>query len=234
MAKNYLYYHYNTYFDISNDSMENSISKIPAKTSERSASKSVRFTEETDKKFEHIAEKLGRNKQEVFAQMVDYFYKSKKDPSDLNDELLKKEISAGISRLISFIKTQEKDTLSPMLAEVREGSRQTTHFGKNLVDLVGQLGDDWMQYRQEFAHLYWQRTEGTQSKHGGQIVAMGKELTAIRQGMHTLGQREEALKTAFKALLESYMGKREQLNSLTQGKALKELQESTLQSIKAL
>lgn len=203
-------------------------------TSERSASKSVRFTSETDKKFEHIAEKLGRNKQDVFAQMVDYFYKSKKDPNDLNDELLKKEISAGISRIISFIKTQEKDTLSPMLAEVREGNQQTTHFGKHLVDLVTQMGTDWMLYRQEFERLYWHRSEGNKSTHGGQIIAMSKELVAIREGMQKVSQREAALKAAFQSLLESYMSKREQLNSLTQGKALKELQEATLQRIKAL
>jgi hypothetical protein len=40
-----------------------------------------------DEKFEKIALKLGRTKRQVFIQMVDYFYKSKKVPSDLNDEL---------------------------------------------------------------------------------------------------------------------------------------------------
>ena len=41
--------------------------------------KSVRYPEVTDQKFEKIALKLGRTKRRVFIQMVDYFYKSKKD-----------------------------------------------------------------------------------------------------------------------------------------------------------
>jgi hypothetical protein len=55
--------------------------------------KSVRYPEVTDQKFEKIALKLGRTKRQVFIQMVDYFYKSKKDPMDLNDELLKNTLA---------------------------------------------------------------------------------------------------------------------------------------------
>ncbi len=51
--------------------------------------KTVRFTEGTNDKFSKLALKLGRDKRIVFEQMVDYFYKSKKDPADLNDDLLK-------------------------------------------------------------------------------------------------------------------------------------------------
>src|SRR5690606_37779993 len=46
-----------------------------------------------------------------------YFYKSKKDPSDLNDEVLKKEIANGIARIISFIRVQDKDFLLPLITE---------------------------------------------------------------------------------------------------------------------
>jgi predicted DNA-binding protein len=57
--------------------------------------KSVRFPEAVDERLTLLARKLGRTKREVVMQMVDYFYKSKKDPADLNDEVLKKEIFFG-------------------------------------------------------------------------------------------------------------------------------------------
>jgi hypothetical protein len=43
--------------------------------------RSVRYPLLVDQKFEKIALKLGRTKRQVFIQMVDYFYKSKKDPA---------------------------------------------------------------------------------------------------------------------------------------------------------
>jgi hypothetical protein len=47
--------------------------------------RSVRYPLLVDQKFEKLALKLGRTKRQLFIQMVDYFYKSKKDPVDLND-----------------------------------------------------------------------------------------------------------------------------------------------------
>src|SRR3546814_18793073 len=82
--------------------------------------KSVRYPLAVDQKFEKVALKLGRTKRQIFIQMVDYFYKSKKDPADLNDEVLKKELSSGIHRIISFIRQQETDLLAPIYSEVQE------------------------------------------------------------------------------------------------------------------
>lgn len=85
--------------------------------------KSVRFPEAVDERLTLLARKLGRTKREVVMQMVDYFYKSKKDPADLNDEVLKKELSSGISgisRILSFIRKQEGDMLVPMYSAMEE------------------------------------------------------------------------------------------------------------------
>jgi len=57
-------------------------------------SKSVRFPKEVDERLSLLARKLGRTKREVVMQMVECFYKSKKDPTDLNDEVLKKNSQA--------------------------------------------------------------------------------------------------------------------------------------------
>ena len=76
--------------------------------------RSVRYPVVVDQKFEKIALKLGRTKRQVFIQMVDYFYKSKKDPMDLNDELLKNTLLKNHQQYIGFIKTQENILLVPM------------------------------------------------------------------------------------------------------------------------
>ncbi len=80
--------------------------------------KSIRYPVTVDEKIEKLALKFGRTKRLLFIQMVDYFYKSKKDPTDLNDDVLKKEIANGISRIISFVKKQENDFLLPFLNDI--------------------------------------------------------------------------------------------------------------------
>ncbi|GAC1307544.1 MAG: hypothetical protein NVSMB24_19590 [Mucilaginibacter sp.] len=51
--------------------------------------KTIRFPVKTDEKLQTIANKSGLTKLDFFIYMVNYFYKSKKDPIDVNDELLK-------------------------------------------------------------------------------------------------------------------------------------------------
>lgn len=55
--------------------------------------KTVKFSKKTDEKFIAISRALGRSKRELFSQMVDFFYKNKKDPTDLNDDILKNTLS---------------------------------------------------------------------------------------------------------------------------------------------
>ena len=80
--------------------------------------KSIRFSTSVDEKLNILSRKLGRSKKQVLAQMVDYFYSTKKDPIDLNDEMLKKEITSGISKIISFYRQQENDLLVPQYETV--------------------------------------------------------------------------------------------------------------------
>ena len=80
--------------------------------------KSIRYPVTVDDKLEKLTLKFGRTKRLFFIQMVDYFYKSKKDPSDLSDEVLKKELINGVSRIISFIRQQESDFLMPILSDI--------------------------------------------------------------------------------------------------------------------
>ena len=201
------------------------------------ATKSVRFNPNTDLKFSKLSEKLGRSKQELFGQMVDYFYKSKKDPGDLNDELLKKELGQGINRIISFIKTQEKEALTPIMAEGRELQR-------NLTFLMGQVYqffnvdpkniargfylDSQRERQQEAAGLLkkQQDLEQQQKNIAAELQKLLSETRTYQDGVKSHRTSKTALKAKFRAILDSYIQQRDALNTLTQGRAVKDLQEN--------
>jgi hypothetical protein len=77
--------------------------------------KTIRFPVTADSKLQKMAEKCGLTKIDFFIAMVDYFYKSKKDPRDLNDELLKKELVKRSDNIIGFIRTLEDQLLKPLV-----------------------------------------------------------------------------------------------------------------------
>ena len=80
--------------------------------------RTIKYNTQTAVKMDKIAQKLGRPNRLVFAQMVDYFFRSKKDPLDNNDELLKNTLLKQHKDYIGFIKTQENDLLIPIKREV--------------------------------------------------------------------------------------------------------------------
>ena len=80
--------------------------------------KTIRFPVETDDKISKLAGKFGRNKLQLFGQMVEYFYRTKKDPADINDELLKNTLIKNHDTYIRFIRAQEERMLIPIKTEV--------------------------------------------------------------------------------------------------------------------
>lgn len=80
--------------------------------------RTIKYNTQTAVKMDRIAQKLGRPNRLVFAQMVDYFFRSKKDPLDINDELLKNTLLKQHKDYLGFIKTQENDLLIPIKREV--------------------------------------------------------------------------------------------------------------------
>lgn len=76
--------------------------------------KTVKFSKATDERFSKISQALGRSRRELFVQMVDYFYKTKKDPTDLNDDALKSTLTRSHKTYVGFIKNQEDLLLIPM------------------------------------------------------------------------------------------------------------------------
>jgi predicted RNA-binding protein YlxR (DUF448 family) len=188
---------------------------------------------------------LGRSKQELFGQMVDYFYKSKKDPGDLNDELLKKELGQGINRIISFIKTQEKEALTPIMADGRELQR-------NLTFLMGQVYQFFNVDPKNIARGFYldsqrerakentdlvQKQEALEKQQKEMVVELKKLLSETRtyqDGVKSHQEGKNALKAKFRAILDSYIQQRESLNTLTQGRVVKDLQEQSRSQVENL
>ena len=64
----------------------------------------------------------------LFDKMVDYFHRTKKDPSDIKDELLKNSFAKSHKAYTSFIKTQEtllsilmKEAMGKMISNQKDG-----------------------------------------------------------------------------------------------------------------
>ena len=80
--------------------------------------KTLRFSDDTGEKLGKLAEKFGRGKQVFFEQMVEYFHRTKKDPIDINDEILKNTLVKNHDTYIRFIRAQEEKILIPVKTEV--------------------------------------------------------------------------------------------------------------------
>ena len=176
--------------------------------------KSVRYPVATDVKLDKIALKLGRTKKTTVIQMVEYFYRSKKDPLDLNDELLKKELVNGNNRIIGFFKTQEKDFLLPIFTDA--GTLVT--IAKQHTLYIKDIGRHMVQDLENAKKL----AEGMNTLQRG-----------IAKTQTYLGDKA-LLKSRFSKLLEYYITQRESVGWTTANVKKEELQAHVRQSLQNL
>ena len=143
-----------------------------------------------------MCDKCGLTRIEFFVAMVDYFYKSKKDPRDLNDELLKKELVKRSDNIISFIRTQESDLLIPIK---KDGERQLKVQSK----LLDVFNNELLPHakRQEA----FNKEEVKVLNEIWQHLMVGKQATVDR----------EKLKKHFSEILEKYIAARDQMGMMT-------------------
>lgn len=153
--------------------------------------RSVRFSGQVDERLNKLALKLGRTKRLLVIQMIDYFYRSKKDPADLHDEMLKKELSAGVSRILSFIRQQESDLLAPMYAETVKALKILVHQESD----ISQIRNIQME---------------TAQKHG-EYLQWFQGIAALLKKMHETQEDRKVLKKKVKEILEYYIAGRELL-----------------------
>lgn len=175
---------------------------------------SIRYPQEVDIKLEKLAQNLHRSKKDIFCQMVDYFYRSKKDPADPADEMLKKELSYGISRILSFIRQQEKDFLLPLFSDAGLLKATTNRQMKVLEGIA--------------RHLL------TESERTGSIVQHNEHLLKGVKILLSKQKEKELLKQQFSELLEYYIAQREEMGWATSNVKKEELTEHIRKSLKNL
>lgn len=166
--------------------------------------RSVRYPVPVDQKFEKIALKLGRTKRQVFTQMVDYFYKSKKDPLDLNDELLKNTLMKNHQQYISFIKSQENMLLIPMKTEM---DRVSVSQGK----IIDRFNTQILKANTDLLN--------NQNTLDQKLNAIGISMESMQKGLKS----KEALKSQFLHILDNYIKSRDAFGMMTSGREKEEL-----------
>ncbi|WP_154647952.1 BfmA/BtgA family mobilization protein [Pedobacter arcticus] len=177
--------------------------------------KTIRFPLKTDEKLKKIAFKLGRTKVDTFMQMVDYFYSCKKDPNDINDELLKNTLLKNHKDYIGFIKTQESELLIPI-------KRDADRMIKGLQLLTNHFTEDILvQNRKTQDHQQHQKSESEENR---------KLMIKISQSMST----KENLKSQFLYIFNNYVTARDAFGMMTSAKDKAELSQTTIANIKML
>ncbi|QTE41502.1 BfmA/BtgA family mobilization protein [Mucilaginibacter rubeus] len=161
--------------------------------------RSVRYPILVDQKFEKIALKLGRTKRQVFIQMVDYFYKSKKDPIDLNDELLKNALMKNHQQYIGFIKSQENMLLIPMKTEMDRVSVSQGQIIERFNTQILKANTDLL---------------NNQHTQDGKLNAIGIIMDTMQKGLKS----KEALKSQFLHILDGYIRSRDAFGMMTSGR----------------
>nr|WP_294793992.1 BfmA/BtgA family mobilization protein [uncultured Mucilaginibacter sp.] len=177
--------------------------------------RSVRYPLITDQKFEKIALKLGRTKRQVFIQMVDYFYKSKKDPMDLNDDMLKNTLMKNHQQYIGFIKTQENMLLVPMKALL-------DRIGESQRQVIDRFNTEVLEHNVEVLSNQHEQAE---------VFLQIRELMEAIMKMQKSG---EALKAQFMAILEGYISSRETFTLMTSGREKEELINAVKAQVRSL
>lgn len=158
--------------------------------------KTIRFPVKTAEKLQTIANKCGLTKLDLFIYMVDYFYKTKKDPRDLNDEMLKNAINRKTDNIVAFIRTQEQELLIP----IKKESQRLRNTQQDILTLFNQ---------QIITHNKQQK-----ETLAAQVVSINRIVEFLgRMDMAQLDKNK--LKKKFSDLLENYIRQREQLGMMS-------------------
>lgn len=156
--------------------------------------KSLRFSVETDIKLGNLAIKYGYSKFQFFNQMVEYFHKTRKDPADVTDELLKRTLSRNHDAYTSFIKTQEKILLIPIHQSVERMIRNQEQIVKYFNEQVLGANKELLKYQQN-------------------QTAKIKQTDDVLKLVYESLQTRKKLKAHFITIFEDYVKNREQMGA---------------------
>ncbi len=151
----------------------------------------VKYPASLDTKFAKIALTLALTKRELFIKMVEYFYRTKKDPADINDELLKTSLAKSHKAYTSFIKTQEQLLLIPMKESMDK-------MISNQKDIVKYFNEQVVNANKSI--LKGQQEQMTRLQETEKLISKAME-------------NKENLKTSFLQILNGYIRNREDLGA---------------------
>jgi hypothetical protein len=177
--------------------------------------RSVRYPLPVDEKLVKIALKLGRTKRQVFIQMVDYFYKSKKDPLDLNDELLKNALMKNHKDYIGFIRKQEDMLLIPIKTEM-------DRMVASQIKIIDRFNGEVLKHNVDVLNK--------QNVHDQKLSAIALMMETIQKSLKS----KEQLKMQFLHILDSYIKSRDTFGLMTSGKEKEELISTTKAQVSLL
>ena len=175
----------------------------------------IKFNGQTASKMDRIALKLGRSKRLLFSQMVDYFYRSKKDPLDVNDELLKNMLVKNHQKYIGFIKAQEEMLLIPAkmeMSRISESQRQ----------IIDRFNKEVLKHNVDVLN-----NQNTLAKAFGES---GKILNTILDSLNS----KQALKAQFTFILDNYIRSRDSFGMMTSAREKEDLIALTKELIRLL
>lgn len=151
----------------------------------------VKYPASLDIKFTKVATSLGLTKRELFIKMVEYFYRTRKDPADINDEQLKSSLAKNHKAYTSFIKTQEQLLLIPM-------KESMDRMISNQKDIVKYFNEQVVNANKTI--LKNQKEQATKLQETEKLI-----LKAI--------ENKERLKANFLQMLNGYIKNREELGA---------------------
>jgi len=151
----------------------------------------IKYPAILDAKINKLSLSLGLTKRALLIKMVDYFYRTKKDPADHNDELLKNTLNKSHKAYTSFIKAQEQLLLIPMKESMDK-------MISNQKDIVKYFNEQVLNANKTILKNQVEQTAKLQQME--QIL--GKSL-----------ENKEKLKSIFLQILNHYITSREELGA---------------------
>lgn len=173
--------------------------------------KSIRFSNAINEKLLGLAGRLGVTKTGLLIQMVEYFYRTKKDPADINDELLKSSLAKSHKTYMGFIKAQEDLLLIPM-------KQSMDKMIANQKDIVKYFNEQVLGANKVLL------------KNQNDLQQVHHETEKLMKLIYSGLEQKERLKSKFLQILVSYSKSREELGSF-KGKEKEELLEQTKRQI---
>jgi len=175
----------------------------------------IKFNRQTAMKMDKVALKLGRSRRLVFAQMVDYFFRSKKDPLDVNDELLKKMLLKNHDTYIGFIKAQEQLLLVPATVEIKR-------ISESQGQIIDRFNNDILKHNVDLLNNQHML-----------VKAFGESYEQLNKILEVVNSKEE-LKAQFIFILESYIRLRDTLGMMASHREKEDLIVRAKEQIKLL